>query len=304
YLDDHRVEPAFDRGVEDAEVVGALSGGRLAGAGGPVDVLHGGDPHPAQLTLGAGRVGRAVGGGRRGRGFRAGLRGDPGRCAVRAPLGRALLVGPRPGAEQVGDGGRGHGDGRGGEQGFSGTVGLPLSGSHAAQSRIAARPLRRKGRNRFSILWCGAGKGRAPAACSPGRMNARCGRDGQSSAAVTLLARCDGSGSYRRKVRRKVPVPWDSERRSIAYLVISSWGTSARTSVRPVPTGSVPSTLPRREERSDITGPTYSSATRTDTSSTGSSSSTGTLVAASFSASWPAIWKAMSEESTEWALPS
>jgi len=42
----------------------------------------------------------------------------------------------------------------------------------------------------------------------------------------------------------------------MAYLVISSSGISALTSVRPIPTGSVPSTRPRREDRSDITAPT------------------------------------------------
>jgi len=42
----------------------------------------------------------------------------------------------------------------------------------------------------------------------------------------------------------------------------------------------------------------------TDTSSTGSSSDTLALSAASRSAARPAFWKAMSEESTEWALPS
>ena len=53
-----------------------------------------------------------------------------------------------------------------------------------------------------------------------------------------------------------------------------------------------------------MTAPTYSSGTSTLITSTGSSSIGCALSTASRSASRPAFWKAMSEESTEWALPS
>ncbi len=84
----------------------------------------------------------------------------------------------------------------------------------------------------------------------------------------------------------------------------SVWGTSARTRVRSSPTLSVPSSRPRRVDRSDITPPTRSSGTTTATASYGSSKVTDEEVAASRSASAPAIWKAMSEESTACAFPS
>jgi ATP adenylyltransferase len=126
---------------------------------------------------------------------------------------------------------------------------------------------------------------------------------GRESAA-TLAARCEGSGSCRRYPRVNDPVPCETERRSIEYRVISSSGTSARMSVRPMPTGSVPSTRPRLPDRSDMTAPTYSSGTRMDTSSTGSSSIGDAFSAASFKAARPAFWNAMSEESTECAFPS
>ncbi len=53
-----------------------------------------------------------------------------------------------------------------------------------------------------------------------------------------------------------------------------------------------------------MTPPTWSSGTTTLTSSWGSSMVTDVASAASRSASDPAIWKAMSEESTLCALPS
>jgi hypothetical protein len=83
-------------------------------------------------------------------------------------------------------------------------------------------------------------------------------------------------------------------------------GTSARTIVFSVPagSGSVPSTRPRRPDRSLITAPTNESGTRIVTSSTGSSRATWPFSAASFSASEPAVWNAASEESTLCALPS
>ena len=68
--------------------------------------------------------------------------------------------------------------------------------------------------------------------------------------------------------------------------------------------GSVPSTRPRRPDMSLITAPTNWSGTRMVTSSTGSSRATVPFSAASLSARLPAVWKAASEESTEWALPS
>ena len=100
------------------------------------------------------------------------------------------------------------------------------------------------------------------------------------------------------------PVPCDTDRRSIEYLVISSSGTSARICVRPMPTGIVPITRPRLPDRSDMTAPTYSSGTRMDTSSTGSSSIGDAFSQASRRAARPAFWNAMSEESTGCALPS
>ncbi len=99
-------------------------------------------------------------------------------------------------------------------------------------------------------------------------------------------------------------MPCERDRRSTAYRVISTCGTSALTRDRPIPTDSVPVTRPRRVDRSLITAPTYSSDTSTDSSSTGSSMCTVVALAASLRASAPAVWKAMSEESTECALPS
>ena len=52
-----------------------------------------------------------------------------------------------------------------------------------------------------------------------------------------------------------------------------------------------------------MTAPTYSSATVTSTESIGSSSVTVCGEAASFRASAPAVWNAMSLESTEWDFP-
>ena len=66
----------------------------------------------------------------------------------------------------------------------------------------------------------------------------------------------------------------------------------------------MPVTRPRRVDRSPITAPTYSSETSTESSSTGSSMWMRVALAASFSARAPAVWNAMSEESTECALPS
>lgn len=66
----------------------------------------------------------------------------------------------------------------------------------------------------------------------------------------------------------------------------------------------MPRTRARRTDRSLKTGPWYSSGSSTATSATGSSSRIAVREAASRSASAPADWKAASEESTEWALPS
>ncbi len=82
-------------------------------------------------------------------------------------------------------------------------------------------------------------------------------------------------------------------------------GTSARTTVQPgASSGSVPSTRPRRPDRSPSTVPRCSSGARTATSSNGSSRLVWPVAAASLSASAPAVWKAASEESTLCALPS
>ncbi|COY11426.1 Uncharacterised protein [Mycobacterium tuberculosis] len=74
--------------------------------------------------------------------------------------------------------------------------------------------------------------------------------------------------------------------------------------MRSCPAVSVPSTRPRRLDRSPNTAPTKSSGTSTEISSIGSSKITFVAAAASRNASAPAIWKAKSEESTLWALPS
>ncbi len=99
-------------------------------------------------------------------------------------------------------------------------------------------------------------------------------------------------------------MPEVSDRKSIAYRSISTSGTWARTSVRPDPDGSVPVTLARRVDRSPITAPTSASGTSTLTASTGSSRESCARAAASLSASAPASWNAMSDESTLCALPS
>ena len=61
------------------------------------------------------------------------------------------------------------------------------------------------------------------------------------------------------------------DRRSTAYLTSSVWGTSALMTVRSSPTLSVPSSRPRRADRSLMIVPTRSSGTITDTVSSGSS---------------------------------
>ena len=53
-----------------------------------------------------------------------------------------------------------------------------------------------------------------------------------------------------------------------------------------------------------MTAPRYSSAMVMSTLSIGSSRATVDSLAASLSARAAAVWKATSEESTEWALPS
>ena len=65
----------------------------------------------------------------------------------------------------------------------------------------------------------------------------------------------------------------------------------------------MPSTLPRREDRSPITSPMYSSGVTTSTAMTGSSRTGLALRAASFTAIDPAILNAISEESTSWYEP-
>ena len=71
-----------------------------------------------------------------------------------------------------------------------------------------------------------------------------------------------------------------------------------------LPRGSWPSTRPRRLERSPITSPRNSSGVTTSTAMIGSSSTGLARLAASLSASEPAILKAISEESVSWYLPS
>ncbi len=93
------------------------------------------------------------------------------------------------------------------------------------------------------------------------------------------------------------------ERRSVAYPNIAASGTLALTATA-FPRGSWPSTWPRRRERSPITSPMKSCGVTTSTAITGSSSTGFARLAASFSASEPAILKAISDESVSWYLPS
>ena len=65
-----------------------------------------------------------------------------------------------------------------------------------------------------------------------------------------------------------------------------------------VPRNSMPSIRPRREFRSPITSPIYSSGTTTSTAMMGSSSTGLAFRAASLRAIEPAILKAISDEST------
>ena len=66
----------------------------------------------------------------------------------------------------------------------------------------------------------------------------------------------------------------------------------------------MPFTRPRRRLRSPITSPMYSSGVTTSTAKTGSSSAGLARLAASWSASEPAILNAISDESVSWYLPS
>ena len=66
----------------------------------------------------------------------------------------------------------------------------------------------------------------------------------------------------------------------------------------------MPSGRPRRELRSPITSPTYSSGTATVTVMIGSISTAPAFSIASLNAIEPAILKAISDESTEWCWPS
>ena len=86
-------------------------------------------------------------------------------------------------------------------------------------------------------------------------------------------------------------------------MSISDIGTSALTSVI-APTGSIPSGRPRREFRSPITSPTFSSGTEMVTVMIGSSRKASASASACFIAIDPAVLKAISEESTEWYWPS
>ena len=66
----------------------------------------------------------------------------------------------------------------------------------------------------------------------------------------------------------------------------------------------MPSGRPRRELRSPITSPTYSSGTVTVTVMIGSISVGWAFSMASLNAIEPAILNAISDESTEWCCPS
>ena len=89
----------------------------------------------------------------------------------------------------------------------------------------------------------------------------------------------------------------------MAYPNIADSGTLPLTAMA-LPRGSWASTRPRRRERSPITSPMNSCGVTTSTAMTGSSSTGLARLAASFSASEPAILKAISEESVSWYLPS
>src|SRR5262245_33952366 len=99
------------------------------------------------------------------------------------------------------------------------------------------------------------------------------------------------------------PRPPVMEVRSASKDNISAMGTSALMSCME-PEGSMPWGRPRRDERSPITEPAYSSGTAISTDMIGSSKVGRHLGTASLKASEPAILKDISDESTSWYWPS
>jgi hypothetical protein len=97
----------------------------------------------------------------------------------------------------------------------------------------------------------------------------------------------------------KVARPWVLLRTVVAYPNISESGTIALITCPP-PLVSMPWIWPRRAERSPMTSPMKSSGTTTSTSMIGSNSTGLALFKASCIAMLPAIWNAISEESTSW----
>ena len=93
------------------------------------------------------------------------------------------------------------------------------------------------------------------------------------------------------------------DRIAVAYPNISDSGTRAVMTCA-LPRGSMPSMRPRRELRSPITSPMYSSGVMTSTANTGSSSTGPAFCIAFLNAIEPAILNAISDESTSWYEPS
>ena len=102
----------------------------------------------------------------------------------------------------------------------------------------------------------------------------------------------------------EAPRPAVSDRRSIAYRSTSDVGTWATISISPWPTAPDPWIRPRFELRSPIRSPWYCSGAVTTSSLTGSSRIGVAFAIASLNPSDPAILKLISDESTEWYLPS
>src|SRR6266705_968683 len=122
-------------------------------------------------------------------------------------------------------------------------------------------------------------------------------------ASTTRWAASGGTSWYTWNFHRYVPRPWVSECSTVAYLSSSASGTSARTLVSR-PSFSVPRMWPRRDDRSPITAPWYSSGVHTSSSRMGSSRAGRAFGLTFRKARIPAILNDCSFESTSWYEPS
>ena len=89
------------------------------------------------------------------------------------------------------------------------------------------------------------------------------------------------------------------ERTSVEYPNMLASGTSAVIACAE-PRASIPDTRPRRADRLPVTSPMNSSGVSTSTCITGSSSTGPASRAAAVAPIEPAIWNAISLESTSW----